>query len=411
MKISGKHLMVLVGMCGLLASGIGLVTNVSGLFFSPVAEEFGIMKGSASLMVTICNITLALGGMLVPRVLNEKTLKPLMIGATAVLALSTAALSLCHSIMPMYLLCVLRGFSAGFVTFVFATTVLNQWFVANIGLATSIAMGCSGIAGAAFSPVVSGIISSAGWRTGFVVLGLLTVVLNLPAIIFVPSLDPRTKGLMPLGGEDAAAPQRKAALKGRKTKVESKAAPLDQVLFVAVMAFALLGSAVTALPQHFPGIAESYALDAAIGASMLSFCMIANTAGKIALGALIDRIGTRISVLLYAVLVAVGLALMLIMRSPQMLIVAAVMVGLCYALGTVAISMITRDAFGLANYGRAYPTMSLAGNMANAVFSSVVGFMFDFSGGYALPLVMLFAMTIAMGAIVVFVYARKPAQA
>ena len=86
MKISGKHLMVLVGMCGLLASGIGLVTNVSGLFFSPVAEEFGIMKGSASLMVTICNITLALGGMLVPRVLNEKTLKPLMIGATAVLA-------------------------------------------------------------------------------------------------------------------------------------------------------------------------------------------------------------------------------------------------------------------------------------------------------------------------------------
>ena len=36
MKISGRHLLVLIGMCGLLASGIGLVTNVSGLFFTPL---------------------------------------------------------------------------------------------------------------------------------------------------------------------------------------------------------------------------------------------------------------------------------------------------------------------------------------------------------------------------------------
>ena len=411
MKITGKHLLVLVSMCGLIASGIGLVTNVSGLFFTPICDEFGILKGQASLMLTICNIALAVGGMIVPRLLSEKTLKPLLIGSTAVLAASTAALAVCPGIVPMYVLCVLRGLAAGFCTFVFVTTVLNKWFVSGIGLATSIAMGCSGIAGALFSPVVNGIISAAGWRFGFVVLGALTVVLNLPAILLLPSLDPKTSGLRALGDDGSAAQAAQPKRKGAKATVEAAGAPLDMAVFAAVVGFALFGSAVTALPQHFPGIAESYALGAALGASMLSVCMIANTVGKLVLGALIDRIGTKISVLLYSALVIAGLVMLLILRTPATLVAAAVLVGLSYALGTVAISMLTRDAFGLANYGRTYPTMSLAGNIANAVFSSIVGFMYDFSGGYALPLVMLAALTVAMVAIVLFVYARKPATA
>lgn len=403
LRMSGRHLLVLVSMCGLIASGIGLVTNVSGLFFSPIAEEFGILKGSASLMLTICNISLAFGGMMVARVLSERTLRPMLIGATAALACSTAALSLCTGIVPMYALCVVRGLSAGFFTFVFVTTVLNGWFVSSIGLATSIAMGCSGLAGALFSPVINGVITSMGWRTGFVVLGALTVALNLPAILFLPSVDPRSAGLTAFGSEDAAADATPA-----QDDQAGAAAPINLVVMAAVIVYALFGSAATALPQHFPGIAEHYALDAAVGASMLSFCMIANTGGKVALGALIDRLGTKVSVVLYTILIAIGTAMMLVMRAPQALVVAAALFGLCYSLATVGISMVTRDAFGLANYGRTYPTISLVGNMANAVFSSVVGFMYDFSGGYALALVMFLAMLAGIVAIVMFVYGRRP---
>lgn len=101
---------------------------------------------------------------------------------------------------------------------------------------------------------------------------------------------------------------------------------------MAVIAYALLGSALTALPQHFSGMAESYALSTAVGASMLSFCMIANTVGKIVLGILIDKFGTKVSVLLYAVLVAVALVLLLLVPSPVTVVVASVLYGTCYAL-------------------------------------------------------------------------------
>lgn len=402
MKLSGRHLLVVVAMCGLLASGVGLVTNVAGLFFTPVSEEFGVLRGQVSLMLTITNISFAFGGMIAPRLLTEKTLKPLLIGATAVNVAATVGFSFCQGVTPMYVLCVVRGLAAGMVGFVFVTSVINRWFVTNVALASSIAMACSGLAGALFSPIINGIIGGVGWRMGYVAIAAFTALLNLPAILLLPSLDPATAGLEALGAGTV-----RDEPKAETSAAAAAAAPVSMVLLGAVIGYAVLATAVTSIPQFFPGMAESYGFGAALGASMLSASMVANSLGKIVLGALIDRLGTRISTIIYAAVVAASLVMLLIIRSPQMLIVAAAMCGLCYSLGTVAITMITRDAFGVANYDKTYPTISLTGNFANAIFSSVVGFMYDFSGGYALPIIVLLACLGAAVASMLYVYAHR----
>ena len=402
MKIKGVHLLVLVGMCGLIASGVGLVTNVAGLFFDPIASELGIMKGQISLTLTICNVCFALGGMVAPQLMKARNPKPLLIGATAVLAASTAGLTLCHSVVTMYVLCVLRGLAAGVVGMVFATSVLNNWFVEGIGLVTSIAFGCSGIAGAVFSPLLSGIIQSAGWRVGYMVVAVLTVLLNLPAILFLPSVEPATSGNLALG----ATTERPGAQKKAAAKSVSGAA-INGTVFALVLAYSIICSGLTGLPQHFPGIAESFKLGAATGATMLSLCMVANTLGKIVLGALVDRIGAKRSILAYCVAVLVADVLFIFVHGPISMIVAAVFFGLSYSLATVGISMTARDVFGVENYTRVYPTFSLGGNIANAAFSSIIGFMYDFSGGYMLTLWVMLIMTLATGALIFGAYARR----
>lgn len=402
MKISGRHLLVVVAMCGLLASGVGLVTNVAGLFFTPVSEEFGVLRGQVSLMLTITNISFAIGGMIAPRLLTEKTLKPLLIGATAVNVAATVGFSFCPGIVPMYVLCVVRGLAAGMVGFVFVTSVINRWFVTNVALASSIAMACSGLAGALFSPIVNSIIGGVGWRMGYVAIAAFTVLLNLPAILLLPSLDPKTAGLEALGaGTVQDAPKAKAST------AAAAAVPVSIVVLGAVIGYAVLATSVTAIPQFFPGMAETYGLGAALGASMLSASMISNSLGKIVLGALIDRLGTLVASLIYAAVVAASLVMLLIFHTPQMMIIAAAMCGLCYALGTVAITMLTRDAFGVANYDKTYPTVSLAGNFANAIFSSVVGFMYDFSGGYVLPIIVLLVCLGTAVALMMYAYAHR----
>lgn len=407
MKIKGRYLLVLAAMCGLIASGVGLVTNIAGLFFDPIATEIGVSKGQVSLMLTICNICFALGGMLSPALMKARNPKPLLICATAALAASTAALSLCHSIMTMYALCVVRGLAAGVVGMVFATTVLGNWFVEGLGLVTSIAFGCSGIAGAVFSPIFSGIIAGAGWRVSYVAVAILTVLLNLPAILFLPAVEPAMCGQKALGAPAGAGS--KATSSKKPAASSSAASPINGMLFALVLAFSVIASGLTALPQHFPGIAESFALGATKGATMLSLCMIANTGGKVLFGVLVDKIGARLSIIGYCVAILVGVVLLLIVHGPISVLVAAVLFGLCYALGTVGISMTARDVFGDANYTRVYPTFSLGGNFANAAFSSIIGFMYDFSGGYVLPLWVMLIMTIASAATIMVAYAKKEA--
>lgn len=405
MKMRGTHLIVLIAMCGLIASGVGLVTNVAGLFFSPVAEELGILKGEVSLTLTICNIAFALGGMLTPKLMSEKRMKLVILLATAILAASTAALTLCHSILPMYVLSAIRGLSAGVIGMVFATTMVGNWFHANLGLVTSITFGFSGIAGAIFNPIVSGVIGGTGWRGGYLAIAVITVLLNLPAILLVPSINPKTKGLLAYGDDGSEQVVEKAEATTAATTSASSFSPL---LFVIVFGYAVICSGLTAMPQHFSGLADAYGL-AAVGAMMVSVCMIANTAGKVLLGALVDRIGARLSCLIFCALIAVGVALLLFVRQPAMMIVGATLFGLCYALATVGISMTTRAVFGDGNYERVYPTMSLGGNMANAVFSSVVGFMYDFSGNYDLTLWVMAAMTAITALLLVIAYSTRKA--
>lgn len=406
MKIKGTYLLVLVAMCGLIASGVGLVTNIAGLFFDPVASEIGVSKGQVSMTLTICNICFALGGMATPALMKARSPKPLLIGATIALAASTAALSLCHSIFTMYVLCVIRGLAAGVIGMVFATTVLGNWFVEGLGLVTSIAFGCSGIAGAVFSPIMSSVIAGAGWRMGYIVTAVLTVLLNLPSILFLPSVEPSICGQKALGATSVARSANGSSASTQKQKSSGTASAISGVLFALVLVYAILCSGLTALPQHFPGIAESFGLGAT-GATMLSLCMIANTGGKVLFGILVDKIGARLSILGYSVAILVGLVLMLFVHAPVSLLVAAVLFGLSYALGTVGISMTARDVFGDANYTKVYPTFSLGGNFANAIFSSVVGFMYDFSGGYVLPLWVMLLMAVATAVTIVVAYAKK----
>jgi len=127
----------------------------------------------------------------------------------------------------------------------------------------------------------------------------------------------------------------------------------------------------------------------------------------VAFGALADRIGAKRSILAFCVAVFVGLILLLYVRTSGTMLIAAALFGLCYALATVGISMTVRSVFGVENYTRVYPTCSLGGNLANASFSSIIGFMYDFSGGYDSTLYLLAALTIATVAVTIVAYAKQ----
>ncbi len=404
MKISGRYLVVVIAMCGLAAATVGLTTNVAGLFFTPMAEEFGVMQGTASLTLTISNICVALGGLATRRLTKLVPLRVLLIAGVAILAGSALGTAWAPSVSVAYLLAATRGLSGGVIGFVLITYVLNKWFVAQLGLATSVAMGFSGLAGALFTPLIQPVVTNMGWRAGYVLLAVLTVILSLPAILFVPSCDPSDVGLRPLGAEDEPA-QTQAAGKDKKPPIK-----VDHALWAVVVLYASLAGAISAMPQHFPGVASEAGLAASVGAGMISACMVANTLGKVFMGWLIDRIGAKNSIFVFTGIVAASIVALFLVHVPAAFIVAATAYGLCYARATVGVTMMCREVFGKRGFGIVYPVAALGTSFANAIFSAAVGFGYDLTGGYAVSLFTFLAFLAGSFFLVQWCYTAKEAS-
>ena len=393
MKIGGRYLAVVACMCGLSMATVGLLTNVAGLFFTPMADDFGVMRGSASLTLTIANTCVALGGLATHRISKAVPLRVMLLVATAVMAGSTFLMSLAPNMAFEYVLSATRGLAGGVMGFVLVTMVLNKWFVAQLGLVTSIAMGFSGLAGALFTPIIG-----AGWRAGMVLVAALQAALCAPAVLLVPAVDPTEVGVRPFG------------LVGDRENIsahhgDDKPVKVDQLLFAGAVCYAVLGAAATAMPQHFPGYAEEVGL-AATGAAMISACMVANTVGKIVMGWMIDRIGALRSITVYTGLVSAAIVLLLVLRLPAVFIVGAFFYGLCYARATVGLTMMCREVFGNRGSGIVYPVAALGTSISNAVFSAALGYAYDLTGTYTISLVALFILLVGSVVLTFWCYRR-----
>ena len=382
-SVDRRHVLVLVAMCGLTMVSLGLVLKLSGLFFTPVAAEFGCGRGEVSLSLTVVNRASALAGLVVVRLLRHMRLRPLVALGTACAAGGTALLSLAQGLPVLYLLSAVQGFGAGLIGSVLVTDVIGNWFVGRRALAVSVAFGSSGIAGAVFSPLVSWVIQSVGWRVAYLASGSIMLALCLPALLVGIARTPEELGLAPYGANS------------QERRATRTAAPPSRGGLAGVLYFAFAATMVTAVPHHFPGIAGAYGLAASVGALMISVCMAVNTCGKFALGWAIGRFGLRTAAVADVALVAGGLVLLSVAHGVPGVFVSAALVGCSYSAVTVLLSSLVRAMFGDEGYGRAFPKANLASTLGTAVGAPFIGFAFDVTGGYTLALLALAACALA----------------
>lgn len=380
-----SQLFVLVVCCCIVAASIGMLTNSAGVFFTPIAEDLGVGKGAVSMSLTLANIAYAFGGLMTVKVIHENNFKKMVFLFGTVYAISTALLSIAQSVFLLYVFSLIRGASTGIAGMVLVTILINNHYKEGVGFATSIALGFSGIAGALLSLVFTWMIGIAGWRLTYVVEGILAFLLYLPCMIGPVSLNNRIK-------EDS--------VESKDTKTSTTGiVPLP--IFIMVCAYTFLIASVTALPQHFPSLAST----AAVGSLMVSVTMVMNTAGKIILGAISDKVGAEKALEGYGVLVVIGLLVLVTFKShPIFSIIGAILVGLVYAMAAVGPVLLSQNLFR-ESYNAYYPKISLVGTISNALFTTAVGFVYDIANSYdpAVWLVVLFAI-IAIGTLV---YANK----
>ena len=395
-KLRGKYLMVLLAMAGLISSCLGIMTNAAGIFFTPMARELNQPTAAVNLTLTICNMTFAVAGIFSAKWVHPKNYRPAVLGFTLLFAGSTALLSVCRGVVSLYVVSAVRGFAAGLIGNVLATSVIGRWFLSDTGFITSLALGCSGLVGALFNPVLESVIQSAGWRAAYLVSAGIILLLNLPAIVLPISFRPEDSGMAPLGSPAAA---EKAAAGQTGRPAESAGA----VLLVLTLSAFSLASFVSAAPQLFKPLADSYGLGE-VGIVMMSVVLVMNTAGKFLFGFLTDRIGVRWSVLIYGLIISAGILLLLLIRVPGVMLLSAAMIGICYSIPTVGAVMICRELYSPDQYSSVFPKINLGISAANALGYPVLGLIFDRTGRYDGALILVLAAMLISVAGVLLVY-------
>lgn len=389
MKKSGlMYLFIMLGMCGTVGAAVGVCMGTAGLFYSHIANDLSISSGSVSMMYTITALSSAFSGLLIPLILKkENMLKPLIIGASILSCGGTFLLSTASNIWLLYIYSVIRGVGAGMLSFVLATSVINNWFYARNGLMVSIAMAFSGLPGVLLSNIITNVILASGWRFGYVFVTIVMLVFCAPAILLPIRLRPQSIGMEPYGYEDYLKYR-----EANKDKVVFQASngqfnPFS-IEMISLLLFTIFVCIVAGMLQHLPSFALSLGFTASIGALMSSMASTANIVSKLMYGVLTDKIGSHKTTVLCASINFAAVIMMMLIHTPVTMIAGAFMFGFSFANSATAMSVLTRETFGMENYTRVYPIIAFTGSTSNALGVTLLGMLYDATGSYYTNLIL-----------------------
>lgn len=367
--------------CGLATGSIGLCINAVGVFYTPVSESLGILRGTFAMHATISLVAMAVISLFIPSILNKYSYKKILILSVVVASGSTVLMAYSQGIGWFYLLAALRGISTGLFSIVPLTIIINQWFNKKNGLATSLVLSFSGIAGALGSPIFAFIIENFGWKTAYLIKGFAIFLVCLPAIVYPFSMNPIDDGLLPYGYEEEKVQEKR--LVKLKNQFDFK-----NISFIAFFSFSVLLVAITGLAQHLPGFAESIGYPSSMGAVLLSVSMLGNISSKLLIGIISDVFGAISAMLLMLFSNIVGILLLFNHSNMTILLIGAFLFGSIYSVGPVGCALLTKHLFGSENYSATFPLISFALNIGSAIALPLVGYLYDFTGSYNIAWIM-----------------------
>ena len=275
------HWVLVALLCGMAASAIGVCMNCVGIFYTPVSDSLGVLRGSFAMHATISQLATSLAALIVPKLMDRFPYKRLLLGGVAAAVLSTIAMAYSRELWQFYLLGLLRGLGVGLFSTVPITIILTNWFHKSHGIATSITLSFSGLAGAVCSPLFTRCIILWGWENTYLVMAAAILLFTLSAVVIPFTSAPQAMGLRPYGdyGEDKST-------YAAETKFSYK-----NTAFLCLCVVTLLHTSIAGIAQHFTGFALSIRLTAETGALMMSLSMVGNILTKLLIGILSDKFG------------------------------------------------------------------------------------------------------------------------
>jgi predicted MFS family arabinose efflux permease len=229
-------------------------------------------------------------------------------------------------------------------------------------------------------PLAAHLIASVGWRTAYLVLGVLAVVIGVGVALFIAN-DPRTRGVGPDGDP----------LKTDGTAAVPSGVPLGRAIrtrqFAALYVACLICSFGVFVPfVHLVPYAVDHRVEPSSAVLLIGVIGVGSTAGRFFLGGLADRIGRQSFLLAMYLGMAMSLAIWAVASGFWLLALFALVFGLFYGGWVAILPAVVMDYFGGRNVSGVIGVLYTSVAFGALVGPSAAGFAFDVSHSYLLPI-------------------------
>ncbi len=177
------------------------------IFLPAMSADLGWPRSTIVVAVSIASITAAFGGPLLGRVVDRRGPRTVLIGSMLLMGCALIAAGFTAEPWQFYLAFgLLTGFARSALQSVLPGVMISNWFVRRRSAAYSSAAMGPPIANFLLPPIIAALVASFGWRSGFVALGCICLVLGLPPAILLVRRRPEDIGLRPDGDPIEPAP-------------------------------------------------------------------------------------------------------------------------------------------------------------------------------------------------------------
>ena len=393
---------VIVAVCFLLqAVGWG-VFNSLGIFFKPLMTEFGWPRSLVASSISIGMLVVGSNAILLGRLGDTYGPRLTMAVSGIFLGCGLILMSRVTTLWHMYLSLSLVAAIGISGTDVVLLSTATRWFIKYRGMMTGIVKVGTGVGMLIMPLLITYLISTYGWRTTFVVLGIVCLVAYISGSQLLVR-DPGKKGLAAYGSGEKILPDNKGVEEGMRLRAAVRTVPF---WLISSGYFIILFCVVTILMHVVP-----HAIDLGISpsnaANILATVGAMSIAGRFIMGGAGDRIGNRSALLICFACLITGTVWLQFADNLWMLLLFAVVHGFAHGGFFALIAPILADYFGTRDQGVILGIVIFISNVGSAIGPVLAGYIFDVTGSYQ---VMFMALTGLSMAGLCAAYVLKPVK-
>ena len=362
-----------------------------GLTLKPMVEEFGWERSQLGAAVAVFQIVSAAAMLVAGMLADRMSLRWVLGGGLAASGVAIGMMSLVSA--PWHALVIygiLFAIGNGVASMSPVGVMVTRVFPGRIGLVNAIVTSGMSVGQLVMIAVLAAMLVTIGWRSVFVWLGVLYLLLLPLLLAAIPGeADAKTRAAIP-----------------PKSGMSMAEAARTRQFWLLLLVYAVCGFGDFFVSTHVVAFAQDRGISTLVAGNLLALMGATGLLGVIVAGYYSDRSGPVWPAALCFVARACVFALVLFDQSPVSVAVFALVFGLTFLVTAPLTVVFVRDAFGTRNLGSLTGLITMVHHICGGIGAYMGARMFDVTGHYDDAFLIMFAVS-AIAAALSFGLSRR----